>query len=147
MVFPADTPILERLAKWRGLVSLADLVILNMGYMLLAQLLQLEAALQDIEDPIEAYNRGLEYLDYNEPDHAIAAFSQAIALNGRHALAHFARGFAYASMGELERLLPTTMRPSGSIPRMRPPISTAAWPCGIAARRPRPRPISPTPCS
>ena len=78
---------------------MADLVILNMGYELPIQLLQPEAALQDIEDPIEAYNRGLEYLDYNEPDQAIAAFSQAIALNSRHALAYFAAASPMQSRG------------------------------------------------
>jgi tetratricopeptide (TPR) repeat protein len=61
--------------------------------------------LHDMFDVVEAYNRGLEYLDYNEPDQAIAAFSEAIRLNPKHAAAYFARGFALAEMGQLERAL------------------------------------------
>ena len=57
--------------------------------------------MQDTEDAVEAYNRGLEYLDYNEPDQAIVAFSQAIELNGRHARAYFARGYALATKGDM----------------------------------------------
>ena len=45
---------------------------------------------------VEAYGRGLEYLDYNEPDQAIAAFTEAIRLDPRHVQAHFARGYAWA---------------------------------------------------
>lgn len=54
------------------------------------------------EDPIEAYHKGLEYLDYNEPDQAIAAFDAAIALRPEFAGAWFARGFAKATLGEFE---------------------------------------------
>ena len=53
------------------------------------------------QDAVEAYHRGMEYLDYNEPDHAIAAFSEAIRLHGKHANTWFARGFAYANRGHL----------------------------------------------
>ena len=44
----------------------------------------------EAQDAVEAYNRGLEYLDYNEPDQAIAAFSEAIRLNPRHVHAYLA---------------------------------------------------------
>ena len=55
------------------------------------------------QDAVEAYHRGMEYLDYNEPDHAIAAFTEAIRLDGKHANAWFARGFAYASRGHMAK--------------------------------------------
>jgi tetratricopeptide (TPR) repeat protein len=53
------------------------------------------------EDPVETYNRGLEHLDYNEPDLAIEAFSQTLALKPSSVHAWFARGFARASRGDL----------------------------------------------
>ena len=59
----------------------------------------------EAEDPIEAYNRGLEHLDYNEPDLAIEAFTQTIALKPSSVHAWFARGFARASRGNLEEAI------------------------------------------
>jgi Flp pilus assembly protein TadD len=56
----------------------------------------------EAEDPIEAYNRGLEHLDYNEPDLAIDAFAQVIALKPNSVHAWFGRGFAYAMRGNME---------------------------------------------
>jgi tetratricopeptide (TPR) repeat protein len=56
------------------------------------------------EDPVEAYNRGLEYLDYNEPDMAILAFTEAVQLKPS-AAAWFARGFAHAVRGDLEQAI------------------------------------------
>ena len=56
-----------------------------------------------MEDTVEAYNRGMEYLDYNEPDQAIAAFSAALDRNPRFAHAYFARGYAYAGQGDAAR--------------------------------------------
>jgi tetratricopeptide (TPR) repeat protein len=56
-----------------------------------------------MEDPLEAYNRGMEYLDYNEPDQAIDLFSEAIERNPRFAHAYFARGFAQAGRGDFAR--------------------------------------------
>jgi len=56
----------------------------------------------EAEDPIEAYNRGMEHLDYNEPDLAIEAFSQTLALRPSAVHAWFARGFAQASRGNLD---------------------------------------------
>jgi Tfp pilus assembly protein PilF len=55
------------------------------------------------QDAIEAYNRGLEYLDYNEPDQAVAAFTEALHLNPRHVHAWFARGCAWAERRDPER--------------------------------------------
>jgi Flp pilus assembly protein TadD len=56
----------------------------------------------EAEDPIEAYNRGLEHLDYNEPDLAIEAFTQVIALKPTSVHARFGRGFAHAMRGDLD---------------------------------------------
>lgn len=58
--------------------------------------------MQDPQDAVEAYNRGMEYLDYNEPDQAVAAFSEAIRLKPHHVQAWFARGFAQASLGHFD---------------------------------------------
>jgi tetratricopeptide (TPR) repeat protein len=44
----------------------------------------------------------MEYLDYNEPDQALAAFSEAIRLRPHHVPAWFARGFAQASLGQFD---------------------------------------------
>lgn len=55
------------------------------------------------EDPIEAYNRGLEHLDYNEPDLAVEAFSQVIALKASSVHAWFGRGFAHALLGDMQQ--------------------------------------------
>lgn len=57
----------------------------------------------EAEDPIETYNRGLEHLDYNEPDLAIGAFTQVIALKLSAVHAWFGRGFAHAMCGDLEK--------------------------------------------
>ena len=59
----------------------------------------------DHQDASEAYSRGLEYLDYNEPDQAIVAFTEALKLNPRHIHAYFARGCAWAERGDLERAI------------------------------------------
>jgi tetratricopeptide (TPR) repeat protein len=61
--------------------------------------------LYEAQDAVEAYNRGLEYLDYNEPDQAITAFSEAIRLNTKHVHAYFARGCAWAERGELDKAI------------------------------------------
>ena len=61
--------------------------------------------MQDHQDALEAYSRGLEYLDYNEPDQAIRAFTEALKLNPRHVHAYFARGCAWAERGNLERAI------------------------------------------
>jgi len=60
---------------------------------------------QGVEDPLEAYNRGLDHLDYNEPDLAIAAFSDVVRLKPTAGHAWFARGFAYALRGEFEQAI------------------------------------------
>lgn len=57
----------------------------------------------EAEDPLEAYNRGLEHLDYNEPDLAIEAFTQVMQLKPTSVHARFGRGFAYAMRGDLEQ--------------------------------------------
>jgi tetratricopeptide (TPR) repeat protein len=57
------------------------------------------------QDAREAYNRGLEYLDYNEPDQAIAAFNEAVRLSPRHIHALFARGCAWAERGDLAKAI------------------------------------------
>jgi tetratricopeptide (TPR) repeat protein len=59
----------------------------------------------DHQDALEAYSRGLEYLDYNEPDQAILAFTEALKLNPRHIHAYFARGCAWVERGDLERAI------------------------------------------
>ena len=64
-----------------------------------------ELVVHDHQDASEAYSRGLEYLDYNEPDQAIGAFSEALKLNPRHVHAYFARGCAWAERGDLERAI------------------------------------------
>jgi tetratricopeptide (TPR) repeat protein len=57
------------------------------------------------QDAREAYNRGLEYLDYNEPDQAIVAFTEAIRMNARHVHAYFARGCAWAERGDFAKAI------------------------------------------
>jgi tetratricopeptide (TPR) repeat protein len=57
----------------------------------------------EAEDPLEAYNRGLEHLDYNEPDLAIEAFTQAMRLKPSSVHSWFGRGFAHAMRGDLEQ--------------------------------------------
>ena len=64
-----------------------------------------ELAVHDHQDALEAYSRGLEYLDYNEPDQAIRAFTEALKLNPRHVYAYFARGCAWAERGDLEQAI------------------------------------------
>ena len=61
--------------------------------------------MQDHQDALEAYSRGLEYLDYNEPDQAIRAFTEALKLNPRHVHAYFARGCAWIERGNLEQAI------------------------------------------
>ena len=60
--------------------------------------------LHDMLDVVEAYNRGLEYLDYNErPGHRRLQRGhppQSEACGGL-----FSRGFALAELGDLERAL------------------------------------------
>ena len=56
-----------------------------------------------MDESLESYNRGMEYLDYNEPDQAIAAFTEAIQRNPRLTHAYFARGFAHAGRGDFAR--------------------------------------------
>ena len=65
----------------------------------------MEHAFHMSQDAVEAYNRGLEYLDYNEPDQAIKAFTEAIDINPRHVHAYFARGCAWAERGEVDRAI------------------------------------------
>ena len=57
------------------------------------------------QDAREAYNRGLEYLDYNEPDQAIVAFNEAIRLNPRNVHAFFARGCAWVERGDFAKAI------------------------------------------
>jgi len=64
-----------------------------------------ELVVYDHQDALEAYNRGLEYLDYNEPDQAIVAFSDVLKLKPRHVHAYFARGCAWAERGNLEEAI------------------------------------------
>ena len=64
-----------------------------------------ENDMKNAEDPLEAYNRGIEYLDYNEPDQAQAAFNEAIRLRPEFVAAWFARGFAAANMGQFSRAI------------------------------------------
>ena len=47
----------------------------------------------------------MEYLDYNEPDQAIQAFTEALKLNPRNVHAYFARGCAWAERGDLEKAI------------------------------------------
>ena len=65
----------------------------------------LELVVHDHQDALEAYNRGLEYLEYNEPDQAILAFTDALKLNPRHTHAYFARGCAWAERGNFEKAI------------------------------------------
>ena len=95
--------------------------------------------MHDPQDASEAYGRGLEYLDYNEPDQAIRAFSEALKLNPRHVHAYFARGCAWAERGNLEQALPTTTRSFVSI-RTTPPPTATGPPCWLGAATPRPPP-------
>jgi tetratricopeptide (TPR) repeat protein len=44
----------------------------------------------------------MEYLDYNEPDQALAAFTEAIRLKPNSLQAWFARGFAQANLGHFD---------------------------------------------
>jgi len=64
-----------------------------------------ELVVHDHQDALEAYSRGLEYLEYNEPDQAILAFTEALKLNPRHTHAYFARGCAWAERGNLEKAI------------------------------------------
>ena len=64
-----------------------------------------ELAVHDHQDALEAYGRGLEYLDYNEPDQAILAFTEALKMNPRHVHAYFARGCAWAERGNLDQAI------------------------------------------
>ena len=64
-----------------------------------------ELVVYEHQDALEAYCRGLEYLDYNEPDQAIRAFTEALELNPRHVHAYFARGCAWAERGNLEQAI------------------------------------------
>ena len=56
-------------------------------------------------DAVEVYHRGMEYLDYNEPDRAVADFTTVIAVDPKFAHAFFARGHAYASLGDFDRAI------------------------------------------
>jgi tetratricopeptide (TPR) repeat protein len=64
-----------------------------------------EFVVHDHQDALEVYSRGLEYLDYNEPDQAILAFTEALHLNPQHVHAYFARGCAWAERGNLEKAI------------------------------------------
>jgi tetratricopeptide (TPR) repeat protein len=64
-----------------------------------------DPVLQDMQDVVESYSRGLEYLDYNEPDQAIAAFTNVLRHNPRHVHAYFARGYAWAERGDLDQAI------------------------------------------
>src|SRR5208283_1080918 len=64
-----------------------------------------ELVVYDHQDALEAYSRGLEYLEYNEPDQAILAFTEALKLNSRHTHAYFARGCAWAERGNLDKAI------------------------------------------
>ena len=59
----------------------------------------------DHQDALEAYNRGLEYLDYNEPDQAIRAFTEALKLNPRHFTPISPAVCAWAERGNLEQAI------------------------------------------
>jgi tetratricopeptide (TPR) repeat protein len=47
----------------------------------------------------------MEYLDYNEPDQALAAFTEAIRLRSNYLQAWFARGFAHAILGHFDEAI------------------------------------------
>jgi tetratricopeptide (TPR) repeat protein len=61
--------------------------------------------LHDPQDAVEAYSRGMEYLDYNEPDQAIAAFTEAIRLRPKYIQAWVARGYAHAIERDLDQAI------------------------------------------
>ncbi len=84
--------------------------------------------MHDHQDALEVYSRGLEYLDYNEPDQAILAFTEALHLNPQHVHAYFARGCAWADAATWKRRSPITTRPCGWTPTMPRPTATAPRP-------------------
>ena len=97
--------------------------------------------MHDHQDASEAYSRGLEYLEYNEPDQAILAFTETLKLNPRHMHAYFARGCAGPSGATFNGRLPTTTRSYVSIQTMRRPTAIVPMHGSVAATPRPPRPI------
>ena len=56
-----------------------------------------------MRDAIEAFNLGIDHLQNNELEHAVVAFTEAIELDPRLAIAYNGRGAVYALIGNADK--------------------------------------------
>ena len=100
------------------------------------------ASADKAEKAVEQGNAAYGKADF---DMAIGRYTEAIRLKPKFALSYNSRGVAYGAKGDLDRRLPTTLRPSASIRNMLPRMTTGASPMVNKAMPTRRLPIAARP--